>query len=388
MSTQLLTLCSRINFTEENYQQLLEFSKQVEIWDDIPLLAEQQGLAPLVCRYLKDGKIEHPNNVRRELQALYLRHKHANRILTESLHEILSAFQQAGIRAILLKGMALSYLLYPEPNLRPKRDMDILVKKSEAKQAQQILANLGFDAPLPNNELYSDKHLPIADRQSQGMTVSVEIHHNLFDAYYPISMTFDDLTVPQISFPIDGTTAYTLGYEDMLWHLCQHVAYHANVWEPIRLIWVADIVGIAEKFALDIDWTHITKEYPLILNMLSLFHCFTPLSAQLLSAAPIKVGPKPQGIGEEFSGWPRVPFKPQENKGYKPILRATLFPSEWWLRLHYGLDTTQYLFLYRLIKHPLYIFAIASWRSVFAKLWYRWQIHPLKLVGRLKQSVK
>jgi len=37
------------------------------------------------------------------------------------------------------------------------------------------------------------------------------------------------------------------------------------------------------------------------------------------------------------------------------MLTDTFVPSEWWLRLHYGLNSAQPLFWYRWFKHPLYI---------------------------------
>jgi hypothetical protein len=234
------------------------------------------------------------------------------------------------------------------------RDIDLLVKAAQMVQAQQVLADLGFDAPLPDDNL-RDKHLTPAIRPTDGLTVTVELHHNLFEPFQRVSMTFDDLTSAPLAFQLGDTSAQTLGGEDMLWHLCQHVAYHASIWEPIRLIWVADIVGFAEKFVDETDWARVARHYPLVLNMLSLFHFVTPLSARLRQRAAIKIGRPPQGVGQEFEGWPRIPLARQRDKGFRRILYDTFVPSEWWLRLHYGLNSAQSLFWYRWVKHPLYI---------------------------------
>jgi hypothetical protein len=320
----------------------------------VPTQAEANGLGPLLYVHLKRVGAAHPPHIRRELQGLYLRHRHANQVRTQVMAEILAAFQTANIQVFVLKGMALAHLVYPKPGLRPMRDIDLLVKESQMVQAQHGLADLGFHAPLPDESL-QDKHLAPATRQADGLTVTVELHHNLFELFQMNSMTVDDLTSAPLVFQLDDTPAETLGCEDMLWHLCQHVAYHASIWEPIRLIWVTDIVDFAERFVDKTDWDRVARHYPLVLNMLSLFHFVTPLSARLRERAAIKIGKSPQGVGREFEGWPRIPWTHQRDKGFRRLVYNTFVPSEWWLRLHYGLNSTQSLFWYRWFKHPLYI---------------------------------
>ncbi len=357
----ILTASACADLTKIDARPFAQLARQIESWAGLSTVAEEQGLAPLLYVHLQKAEIPLPRDLKRELQALYLRHKHANHIRLQTLQELVLAFNEANIQAIVLKGAALSLLVYPEPGLRPMRDLDILVKKSTAKQAQHLLAKLGFDAPMPPTDDLPDKHLAVATRQVEGLTMSIEIHHNLFNKDYPVSLDIESLTAPPLAFEVNGTPAYTLGYEDMLWHLCQHVAYHANVWEPIRLIWVADIVGFAERFASQIDWARLRQQYPLVLNTLSLFHFITPLSETLLRLSAIKIGHYPQGLGEEFQGWPRTSLAQQHAKGLGRILYDSFFPSEWWLRLHYGLDSAQSLF------------------------WYRWFRHPFHILGRLKQ---
>lgn len=269
---------------------------------------------------------------------------------------MLTAFEQADIEAIFLKGIALSYLVYPQPYLRLMRDIDLLVPETQARQAQQCLADLGFKAPVPSAQApLPDKHLEPATRQAHGMTLSVEVHHNLFNAAHPHSMPFEGVTGPLQPFQIGSLTAHTLGHADMLWHLCQHVAYHANVWEPVRLVWVADIMGFVARYATDIDWQRIATQYPLVLKTVSLMHCLNPLPDEILAQVPIKVGHIPSGIGEDFYGWPRASFGAQWEKGLWRILQETFFPSEWWLRLHYTLDGVEPLGWYRWFKHPSYV---------------------------------
>lgn len=353
----LLAFAARPEGSPVYYEQLAKLAGQLTNWKEAPSQAEAHGLSPLLYTHLQAANVTLPPDIKRQLQGLYLRHRHANQVRTQVLSEILVAYQQAGIQTLLLKGAALAYLAYPQPGLRPMRDIDLLVEKSQVWEAQRLLADLGFSSPAADRDELPSKHLAVATRRAEGCIVSVEIHHNLFHDDYPVSMTLADLTASPlpVSFP-KGLRAHTLGYEDMLWHLCHHIV---NITYPFRLIWLADIVGLAEQFVAEIDWQRIERDYPRVLAILSLFHAMTPLSESLRRQARIKTGRAPQGVGQEFQGWPRLSLAQKRTDGYTRILYETFFPSEWWLRLYYGVGTTRPIFWHRWLRHPLHILGFA-----------------------------
>jgi hypothetical protein len=263
---------------------------------------------------------------------------------------VLAAFQTAGIDALILKGAALAYLVYPEPGLRSMRDVDVLVSKSQARQAQALLAELGFNAPPPGDDLPA-KHLLVAQRRVEGLPVSIEIHHNLYANGTPAT-GFEALRPAAIPLTIAGVTAFTLSYEDMLDHVYQHMKL---IFNPLRLISVADLVSLAEGYANEIDWPRVN---PHVRNALTLCHWLTPLSEELLKTAPLKIGRPPKGIGQEFQGWPRYALAVQQHKGNWGILRDSFFPAKWWLRFYYGLSSGPAFWWGRSVRHPLHI---AGW---------------------------
>lgn len=352
---QLLAACACADANRVGYDQLAQQAGQFTAWDDLPAQAEAHGLGPLLYTYLRQAGVALPPGVQRELQGLYLRHRHANEVRTRVLSKILAVFSVAGIETRVLKGAALAHLIYPQPGLRPMRDMDLLVKKSEALRAQTLLAELGFAAPLPAH--LPDKHLPAAARQTEGLSVSVELHHNLFNMAYPASFSLEQATESPLTFTVAGQPAGALGCAEMLWHLCEHVTYHTNVWESLRLIWVADIVGLAERFAAEIDWAMVKQRYPLVLNVLSLFHFITPLSPVLQECSGLAMNRVLIGTGFEFEGWPHRSIHQQrlQGKSYGRILTDTLYPPELWLRLHYRRNAGQTLFWQRWLFHPRHI---------------------------------
>jgi hypothetical protein len=276
------------------------------------------------------------------------------------LGDVLRAFASAGIRALVLKGAALANLIYPELGLRPMCDIDVLVTQSEVLRAQQVLADLGFHAPIPTGDALPDKHVAAASLSTGGFLISVEVHHHLSGKDHPPLIAMEDLAQSPMPFSIEGEncTAYALGYEEMVWHVCHHMIASSGVFGANRLIWVADIVSFAEHFVAEIDWARVKRRYPLILNTLSLLHFLTPLSENLLTGASIVLGPVPQGIGQGFQGWPHSSLAAQRHKGMRDIIRDTFWPPEWWVRLYYGVGSVRPLFWYRWLRHPLYILSL------------------------------
>jgi hypothetical protein len=372
----LLSLCARPTCDAAHYERLVEQAARFQGWKGLPAQAEVHGLAPLLYTHLKRAGIQPPAETRRQLQALYLRHRRANQIRTDELRRILTALQATGIRAIVLKGAALSHIIYPEPALRPMSDLDLLVSPSDAQGAQATLGRLGFRAALPASQAFLHRHLTIATAEVQGLPVQVEIHHRLLSDYFDSLLGFvgnrwsigmrpwnrqnsaaGALLERAQPFALGDFTAFSLGHHDMLTHLCQHLRSHVNVWDFCRLIWVADVVGYAERFAAEIDWADLGRHAPEIVRLLSLLHHATPLSEELLNRASIRVGKRPPGLGVDFQGWPRLQPAAWKSKGMRWVLHETLFPSECWLRLRYNLGSTRSALLARWIRHPLHILA-------------------------------
>jgi len=360
---KLLGLCARATCTSEQYDQLAQATAAYANWQQLPSQAESHGLAPLLYYHLKQAGIEIPTDIRRQLQALYLRHRRANYIRNQALDKILQIYQSEQIQAIVLKGAALSHI------------MDILVSASDAQRARTLLAEAGFPPARPATPALLHRHLPITSTTVDGLPVHVEIHHKLHSDYFDSLLAYlggrwlgretasTDRALAATKalfsrarpFELADLTALTLGPEDTLKHLCQHLLSHVNVWDYCRLIWVADLVSYTERFAAEIDWAHIRRHQPVIIRTLSLLHFTTPLSDPLLHQTEIKIGQTPRGLGIDFQGWPRVRPGQRPQKGFWVLLRDTILPSEWWLRFRYHLGSTRPLFMARWIRHPLHI---------------------------------
>jgi hypothetical protein len=352
LAYQVLAHCARAEVDPALTHQLARLLSEFSGWEEISAQAEMHGLGPLLYVHSKATGTPLSPTVNRELQGLYLRHRQANRLRTGVLREVLAAFSAAGIQALVLKGAALSHLVYPEPGLRPMSDVDLLVRKAEARHALSLLVGLGFSASPPGNGPLPEKSLAKAVLVTEGLPVSLDIHHDLCEGFDPLSLTMDELVDTPLPFSLGGTTAYTLGHAEMLWHLCRHLIIH-GIGNPLRFIWLADVVGFAERFQNDIDWNSVRRHYPMVLNTVSLLHSVTPLSEALLTRAAINPSRPPRGIPFDFEARPEIRVAHWRRAGYTRALRQAFFPSELWLRMYYVLDSPRWLFWYRWVRHPL-----------------------------------
>jgi len=175
----------------------------------------------------------------------------------------------------------------------------------------------------------------------------VEIHR---DALSPDC--YGSLTTKHVTdlrpFDLHGRPAYTFGHEDMLYHLCRHLAERGPL---LRLIWIADVEGYASRFDGEIDWQRLARRYPLVPNTLS-----------LLQARGVGEGLKPLSTTLRSNRLPQM-------------WRDLLCPSDWWLRLYYGVDPETSLLWYRCVRHPLHVARWLARRAGIYGLWGIGRVH-------------
>jgi len=372
----LLHLCARSRMESELRQQLLIACQDMSNWDELLHMAEYHGLAPLLHKHVSSvaDEIDLPKGIMRGLRFLSIRHKHANTVLKQSLQKILSMLKSEGIRCLVLKGAALSHIVYPEICLRPMRDIDLLLAKEDAHRAYELLKKEKF---YESGELLPEGyyHLPPLFKDVDGLQVCVELHHGLFpdDPPYYQQMGFADLYDNRQEFEVNGVRAYTLASEEMLWHLYVHGFHAPLTYEPFRLIAVADIVSMVETQLDEIDWKKVENLYPQLHNALSLFHHLTPWSEKVLIRHIFEVQKNSSGVGECYSGWPRLRLEKNTDTTEQSIwsyLYKTIYPSQWWSMLYYGhsgslIDSMRC----RLVNHPIHIF---RWVKVHVFKWNGW----------------
>ncbi|HMA36110.1 MAG TPA: nucleotidyltransferase family protein, partial [Chloroflexia bacterium] len=273
----LLALCARATGHPIQYARLADVAGQVTSWEGLPAQAEAHGLAPLLYTHLQAAAIPLPAAIQQELQGYYLQHAHAARVRTAVLGEILRALAAAGIDVLVLKGAALAYLVYPQPACRPMRDLDLLVPAADAPRAQALLTGLGF-APAPAAGQEPDHHhLAAIQRTAAGQPISVEVHHRL-DLHEPGDPPhpFAEFAPAAQAFTAGEVATRTLGREALLWHVYRHALCLPLTYEPLRLIWLADLVSLVEAGAGTLDWAQLRRIAPALVRLLPRLDALSP----------------------------------------------------------------------------------------------------------------
>lgn len=357
MTPSLLHLCARATAFPALTGKLTEACDRVTDWDALLMQAEAEGLGPLLHWHLSPLAGSCPEHLRRAARLLYLRHQHINIIYAEVLRDILGLLHSAGIETLVLKGAALCHTLYPEIGLRPMRDIDLLLRKEQSRQAQDLLIGIGFtesNAPRPADHF----HLPSLHKKVKNIPVCIELHHGLFPDCPPYyrRIDFGTLLSRALTFDLNGLEAYCPGNEDMLWHVFEHGLHMPLTYEPCKLIAVADIVTLVETRHEEIDWQKMQKTFPKILAALPFLHHLTPWQEQILTRFSWKTRPVPARVGETFHGWPHLRLSEQKDKGFFTILHNTFLPSEWWCRVYYGIGSRWTWIACRWLIHPQHVF--------------------------------
>lgn len=345
----ILTLAARIYPDEQDKENLRQAIKSFDDWDTLVTEAENYAVAPLLFTNLRASNIEIPPASKRQLYALVQRHRWANDARAKELVEITEACQKNSLQLIVLKGSFLAHSIYPDPSLRPMSDIDLLASPDQAAEVINILRELGYSTPEQAGSQYMSEHhhLPGAHTTRDGQGILVEVHHDALSGDVDASITTLNLTAPLQKFTINGDSNNALGHQDQLRHLYHHMSEPAT---RLKLIWCVDIVFYASHFANEIDWQELEKNYPKVLNALRLVDFIIPLPANVRVHIKENKGPMPAGTGISI-----LPLSTILRKPVKQRISDLLYPSNWWLRLYYGIPPDDSLFLTRWIRHPLQV---------------------------------
>jgi hypothetical protein len=176
-------------------------------------------------------------------------------IAQRSLILISRTLSKYKIPCIALKGAYLAFHAYPDPALRPLRDLDILVPKQSTIFAYECLLSAGFtrNQKYPGSlegALLTSHHLPPLLDPSR--TLSIEIHSAISHSNEAFEFEADDFFWRNsILKEFSGELIRFPSPIDQLQHLIHHAAIHHTFDNGPLLI--SDIAYLISTH--DIDWT-------------------------------------------------------------------------------------------------------------------------------------
>jgi putative nucleotidyltransferase-like protein len=144
--------------------------------------------------------------------------------------DVISAFRQAGIRPILLRGPALARLLYDD-RVRAYGDIDLLVSLDDVAKAEGVLSELGF-TPSPNIVHFQRDHAATWRRADR---VDVDLHHTLVGVGGSPSDVWSALSSRIESMAVGGIEVEVLSPAASAMQIALHAAQHGvEVQRPMR----------------------------------------------------------------------------------------------------------------------------------------------------------
>jgi len=141
--------------------------------------AVESGLGPLVARTCRDDPAAPDSPGWAEVRGSDLACRVLMEDQAEATVELIEACRpQVGLLT-LLKGIWLSHTLYPEPHLRPMRDVDVMVEPDAVEEVERILVHLGY-GPVEGRDpaAFRDHHHAVPYRHP-ATGVYVEVHRGL-----------------------------------------------------------------------------------------------------------------------------------------------------------------------------------------------------------------
>ena len=166
-------------------------------------------------------------------------------------------FEQAqGFDLLLLKGTALAYTHYPQPYLRPRNDIDLLIRRADVGRAEAALSACGFaraaeaDAGLWTGQRHYAK-------TSAAGPAHVDLHWRVVNPLaFADVLPFDDVWSRSVGVPALGPLARTLAAPDTLLLSCVHrVAHHQD---RVNLLWLWDIHLVSSRLSAG-EWSRFLE---------------------------------------------------------------------------------------------------------------------------------
>jgi hypothetical protein len=225
-------------------------SGQVEDWDSLAALAEQNGLAGILWRELERAGASPPTSATRRFEEFVTLQRLRQPRLERSLAEAAGAVAKAGVPCALLKGPFLGERLYGEAALRPSVDLDLLVAADDVDRATAALGDAGWRLQGGTSARWHRRHHHHLVLDRPGST-DVELHfraHVGFGAVLPA----EDLLGRTSACEYLGQPVRLLAPEDEVLYLAVHAAGHGLG----RLLWLVDLKAILASHP-ELDWSAV-----------------------------------------------------------------------------------------------------------------------------------
>jgi len=257
---KLFLLCTGTQLVDENKISFKEALKTISQWQIVLDFSVKNGTAPLLYKTIKENHFADcvPENIFKALKINYIQTASVNTKAFEAFKIVLEAFNEKGIKTVLLKGMASAEFIMHDNGLRPMGDIDIIVPPESLLDAENILFSLGYtnDKPYKSHKLRTlniHNHLNAFKKDY----VKIELHWDLSSVHHIYRLPTGSLWQYLDEVDFLGSTAYILKHEANIQYLSLHTISHFRK-KRIRLNSFIDIAALINQHK-DINWDQIIE---------------------------------------------------------------------------------------------------------------------------------
>jgi len=261
---ELLLLLCRYPYDESNRETLAKLLSEINNREVFVRLVNDHGIIALAAYNIKKARLEElvAAKAMAILENGLMRSVVRNAWLAERWKEVNEILSNAGIKHILLKGMALEHTIYGARGLRQMTDNDILIRREEAMDAWHLLQENEFELITPKSSLHLKiitefgQHLPALFKDGY----AIEIHKILFDETDDDDESYNRLFSDSVEIAIGKEKAYILPEDIHLKYLIKHHTRHElagecqlRTYTDIKLIDPENSLSFPESFILHPD---------------------------------------------------------------------------------------------------------------------------------------
>lgn len=179
--------------------------------------------------------------------------------LSDAMAEILDARCGREFRLTLLKGISISEECYPEPHLRPMRDLDFLVASDALPEVEILLRRLGYEQPCEGGAQTYENHHHLAPYFHSEKNVWAELYHSLFSSKKRASRA-SVFSLKNILSQLRPSTfrqrdVYRLSYELHVVYLACHWAQDFKTLGGMTAM--VDMIYLLKQAGVRLDWQQI-----------------------------------------------------------------------------------------------------------------------------------
>ncbi len=164
------------------------------------------------------------------------------------LTQTLDALAAGGVDALILKGTGLAYTIYGAPHLRPRADVDLLIREPMLDRAACVVGALGWVPSVQRDATLSSSQRQYVKTGRTGGPLALDVHWRIANPLvFAGARSFDELRPAALPVAPLGPAARTLSRPDALLLACMHrVAHHDDA---LDLLWLWDIHLLVERLS-------------------------------------------------------------------------------------------------------------------------------------------